>query len=129
MRRSSRLCAVFLLVLLLLPAALQAAEPLRGAPSALLSWDVLARVWSFLTGSQGDNGCEFDPDGRCRQHSTATSDNGCEFDPSGRCAARQVSPATVDNGCEADPNGRRCKVSAATVDNGCEFDPNGRCRN
>jgi hypothetical protein len=106
MPRSARLFTVFLLVLLLLPAALQAAEPLRGAPSPLLSWEVLARFWSVLTGSLADNGCEVDPDGRCR-----------------------FSPAVVDNGCEADPSGRCRPLSAVTVDNGCEVDPNGRCRN
>jgi hypothetical protein len=71
---------------------------------------LLANVWSFLTGSQADNGCEFDPSGRrCLAHqaSTATADNGCEFDPDGRrCVAHQTSTAAADNGCEADPNGR-----------------------
>jgi hypothetical protein len=112
MHRSSRLFVVLLLALLLLPSAVQAAEPLRGGPSALLSWDLLAGVWSFLTGSQADNGCEFDPNGR-------------------RCLA-QISAVTGDNGCEVDPDGRHClarPVSAVTVDNGCEVDPSGRCRN
>ena len=105
MRRSSRQLAVFLLVLLLLPAALQAAEPLRSG-SSVLSWGVLAQLWSALTGAQADNGCEADPDGRL-----------CH-----------LAAATVDNGCEADPSGR-CRLSVATVDNGCELDPSGRCRN
>ena len=127
MPRSARLFTVFLLVLLLLPAALQAAEPLRGAPSPLLSWDVLARFWSVLTGSLADNGCELDPDGRCRHLSAAiTVDNGCELDPNGRC---RFSSAVVDNGCEADPSGRCRPLAVITVDNGCELDPSGRCRN
>jgi hypothetical protein len=112
MHRSYRPFVVLLLVLLLLPSALQAAEPLRSGPSALLSWDLLTRAWSFLTGSQADNGCEVDPDGR-------------------RCLAHQTSKATVDNGCEFDPNGRRClahQVSIVTADNGCELDPSGRCQ-
>jgi len=93
MPRFSRTLAILLLVLLLLPAALQAAEtrrdagPARSGPSALLAWDVLARVWSFLARAAADNGCEADPSGRClpRQGTTATADNGCEVDPSGRC--------------------------------------------
>jgi len=112
MHRSSRPFVVLLLILLLLPSAVQAAGPHRGGTSSLLSWDLLASVWSFLTASQADNGCEVDPTGR-------------------RCMAHQPSTAAADNGCELDPNGRRClahQASTAAVDNGCELDPSGRCR-
>ncbi len=93
MLRFSRCRIALLLVLLLLPAALQAAEPrhavepLRSASAAASTWDVLARVWSYLTGAQSDNGCRIEPDGRCLtgQSATATVDNGCWIDPSGRC--------------------------------------------
>lgn len=42
------------------------AESLRSGSSAHIAWDVLARVWSFLTSAQSDNGCRLDPNGRCR---------------------------------------------------------------
>jgi hypothetical protein len=72
------------LVLLVLPAALQAA-PLPNA-SGRTTWDVLARVWSFLT-AQSDNGCRIDPSGLCLpdQVAAVTADNGCRIDPDGRC--------------------------------------------
>lgn len=103
MLRSSRSRVVLLVLLLLLAAvpSLQAAESFR--------WEVLARVWSFLASSAGDNGCEADPSGRClpRQSATAASDNGCEADPDGRhCLLHPATSAAGDNGCEADPNGR-----------------------
>ena len=92
MTRFSRCHVVLLLVLLLLPAALQAAEPLRaGEPlrsaSAATAWDVLARVLSYLTGAQLDNGCWVDPSGRCLTGTSPTTaaDNGCSVDPDGRC--------------------------------------------
>jgi len=93
MPRFSRCHVVLLLILLLLPAALQAAEPLRAgeplrsASAAATAWDVLARVLSYLTGAQLDNGCSVDPSGFCRigQAQTATADNGCSVDPNGRC--------------------------------------------
>ena len=93
MPRFSRCRIVLLLVFLLLPAALQAAEPrraaepLRSASAAVNAWDVLARVWSYLTGAQSDNGCRLEPDGFCLtdQSATVTADNGCWLDPNGRC--------------------------------------------
>lgn|GEM_PF-2065168 len=116
MSRFFRCRVALLLVLLLLPAVLQAAEPrsraepVRGGSSTLISWDVLAQVWSFLTGAQSDNGCEVDPNSRCRigqgAAAPAKADNGCEVDPDGRCRFGQAAAATVDNGCEVDPSGR-----------------------
>ncbi|HEY2738056.1 MAG TPA: hypothetical protein VGK45_06590 [Thermoanaerobaculia bacterium] len=87
MPRFSRCRIVLLLVLLLLPAALQAAEPTRSVPAAVTAWGVLAQVWSYLTGAQSDNGCRIDPNGFCLtgQSATATADNGCWVDPNGRC--------------------------------------------
>jgi hypothetical protein len=92
MPRLSRSLTVLLLVLLLLPVALQAkprsdAEPRAIASSALSVGDVLARVWSFLTSVQSDNGCWIDPDGLCGLGPSAapTADNGCWIDPNGRC--------------------------------------------
>jgi hypothetical protein len=84
MPRFSRCFAVLVLVLLVLPAALQAA-PLPNA-SAWAAWDVLAQVWSFLT-AQSDNGCWIDPSGLCLpgQAAAVTTDNGCWIDPDGRC--------------------------------------------
>lgn len=93
MPRSSRSFAVLLLVLLLVPAALQAAEPqrnvepLQNRSAALSAWDELARLWSVLTGSQTDNGCILDPSGGClpRQGATSGFDNGCILEPDGGC--------------------------------------------
>jgi hypothetical protein len=86
---TSRIVLLLVLSLLLAVSTLQAAaprtgdEPVRTAPAA---WDLLAQVWDFLTGVWSANGCEFDPDGRCRPAPpTVQTDNGCEFDPSGRC--------------------------------------------
>lgn len=97
MPRRSWPLVVFLLVLLLLPAALQASEP----------WqiDVLASVWSFFI-SWSDNGCGADPDGRCLGEQRATADNGCRADPNGRCLPGPGATATTDNGCGLDPDGR-----------------------
>jgi hypothetical protein len=93
MPRFSRCFAVLLLVLLFLPAVLQAAEPrrdaelLRSESSAHIDWDVLAQVWSFLTGAKSDNGCRLDPNGLClpAQSAVATADNGCWIEPNGLC--------------------------------------------
>jgi hypothetical protein len=88
MSRLSRSLAALLLVLLLAPAALPAAELHAPVAPTLGTWEALASLWSFLTGSQSDNGCWLDPDGRhClgSQGSTATADNGCWLDPNGHC--------------------------------------------
>lgn len=94
MPRLSRSLTVLLLILLLLPVALQAkprseAEPRAIVSSALSVGDVLARVWSFLTSVQSDNGCRLEPDGLCGPGPSAapTADNGCWIDPDGRCRA------------------------------------------
>ena len=87
MPRFSRSLAVLLVVLLFLPAALQAAEPHASVSSILSVWSVFTQVWSFLTDTQGDNGCRIDPNGRCKPGETAavTADNGCRLDPNGLC--------------------------------------------
>jgi hypothetical protein len=101
-----KLFAVLLLVLLLLPAALQAAETRQDAAPGSV-WGLLLQAWSFFTGAWSDNGCGLDPDGRCLAgQGTATADNGCGLDPNGRCLAGQGATATADNGCGADPDGR-----------------------
>ena len=114
MPRFSRCFAVLLLVLLFLPAVLRAAEsqrdaePLRSGSSAHIGWDVLAQVWSFLTGAKSDNGCRLDPNGRCQAGESApvTTDNGCRIEPNGLCLPAQSAVATADNGCLLEPNGR-----------------------
>jgi hypothetical protein len=105
MPRFSRCFAVLVLILLVLPAVLQAAPLSSG--SATRAWDVLARVWSFLT-AQSDNGCRLDPNGRCRagQSAPATTDNGCRIEPNGLCLPGQAAAVTTDNGCRLDPDGR-----------------------
>jgi len=92
MPRLSRSLTVLLLVLFLLPVALQAkprsdAEPQAIVSSALGVGDILARVWGFLTSVQGDNGCWIDPNGLCGPGPSAatTADNGCRIEPNGLC--------------------------------------------
>jgi hypothetical protein len=108
MPRFSRSLAVLLLVLLFLPAALQAAEPRASVATNLAAWNVLAQVLSFLTGMQGDNGCWIDPNGRCKPGETAaiTTDNGCLIEPNGLCKPGETAAVTADNGCWLDPDGR-----------------------
>jgi hypothetical protein len=85
--------AVFLvLILLVVVPSIQAAEPrgevsaIRSDSATLVSWSFLVDLWNVLTGSWSENGCEFDPDGRCSpRQGAATIENGCEFDPSGGC--------------------------------------------
>jgi hypothetical protein len=86
MPHRSKTLAVLFLVLLLLPAVLQAAET-RHDPASGRAWDLLVQAWSLLTAVWSDNGCGLDPDGRCLpgQGTAATADNGCGADPSGRC--------------------------------------------
>jgi hypothetical protein len=106
MSRFSRSFAVLLLILLVLPVALQAA-PLQTSPPARTVWSVLAQVWSFLT-AQSDNGCRLDPNGLCLpgQSAPAMTDNGCLIEPDGRCLPGQAAAAAADNGCLIEPNGR-----------------------
>ena len=106
MPRFSRSLAILLLILLVVPAVLQAA-PLPTSQPARTAWSVLAQVWSFLT-AQSDNGCLIEPDGRCQagQNAPATADNGCRIDPNGLCLPGQAAAATLDNGCRLDPDGR-----------------------
>ena len=108
MPRFSRSLAVLLLVLLFLPAVLQAAEPRASVASNLSARSVLTQVWRFLTGTQGGNGCWIDPNGLCKpgQSVAVTSDNGCRIDPSGLCKPDQSTAVTSDNGCQIEPNGR-----------------------
>jgi len=93
MPRSARSCfAALLLVLLLVPAAVQAddapraTEPRQSSSPGRTAWAILARVWNFVTGSASKNGCAVEISGVClAPEPTPTLDNGCEFDPSGRC--------------------------------------------
>lgn len=43
-------------------------------------WDLLAAIWSD---SSADEGCGFDPNGRCTPAPQPESDAGCGFDPDG----------------------------------------------
>ena len=79
------------LVALALAAALAA-----GRPSLDAIWTLLASAWSA---SSMDEGCIFDPDGRCNP--APRNDAGCGFDPNGRC---NPAPQT-DEGLGFDPDG------------------------
>lgn len=92
-RSSRRVLTLVLVTALAATAAL--AQPPTAARGVSVSADLFDRLWSFLAQSWSKNGCEFDPNGRCRE----AAKNGCEVDPSGRCQATK-------NGCEVDPDGR-----------------------
>lgn len=45
------------------------------------------RIWSFLRGMEGKDGCRIDPFGRCTptQSPEPRRKEGCNIDPNGRC--------------------------------------------
>ena len=45
------------------------------------------RLWSFLRGVEGKDGCHIDPNGRCAtaQSPEPQRKDGCHIDPDGRC--------------------------------------------
>ncbi len=45
------------------------------------------RLWSFLRGVEGKDGCHIDPNGRCTpaQSPETQRKDGCHIDPFGRC--------------------------------------------
>jgi len=79
------------LVALALAGSLAAGRPVFLEPL----WSLLTSIWS----ASPDEGCIFDPNGRCRL--APQTDAGCIFDPDGRC---RPAPQT-DAGCIFDPNG------------------------
>lgn len=66
-------------------------------------WDFLASIWSE---SAQDEGCGFDPSGRCIPATQPQTDAGCGFDPNGLCFPDPRPQA--DEGCGFDPNGAPC---------------------
>lgn len=95
-----RTVAAVLLAAFLVAAPAAQARPLRGDS------DVLARIWSLVTGFWSKNGCRIDPNGYCIpgiNEGGSTVENGCVIDPSGQCASAAV---TTKNGCIIDPDGR-----------------------
>lgn len=52
------------------------------------------------------------------------AENGCDFDPNGKCGSALHSPPTLPNGCDFDSNGGKCAPSPATRF-GCDVDPDG----
>jgi hypothetical protein len=91
--------AVLLLSLTLAVPWCAAAAPPDVSPVAPASPDLLARLWSWLTGVWAEVGCGIDPGG-C---AAPKVDEGCGIDPSG-CAAPKV-----DVGCGIDPSGSPCR--------------------
>ena len=55
------------------------------------------------------------------------AENGCDFDPNGKCGSVPLSspPTSRPNGCDVDSNGGGCRPILS--DNGCSFDPDGKC--
>lgn len=47
--------------------------------------EILDRLWSFLRGKEGKEGCGIDPFGRCAPEQPAHRKAGCNIDPWGRC--------------------------------------------
>lgn len=45
--------------------------------------EIFSRIWSFLRGEWGKEGCNIDPWGRCTP--TPQPKEGCHIDPWGRC--------------------------------------------
>lgn len=94
-----RTVATVLLAAFLVAAPAAQARPLRGDS------DVLARIWSLVTGFWSKNGCQIDPDGSCIpgiSEGGSTVENGCRLDPDGQCVSE---PVTTKNGCVIDPSG------------------------
>jgi hypothetical protein len=119
---------LFLLVAVLITPWASAAGPLSEIPRSVQAGDsasleIFSRLWSFLVGIRGKEGCRIDPSGLCIQGSDQTapaqSKAGCRIDPNGRC----VIPPTKQ-GSRIDPNGR-CSPPPRKA--GCRIDPDGRC--
>jgi hypothetical protein len=83
---------------------------------------LLQQLWTALTGfwdagANLDDGCRWDPDGRCRAQSGSTG----------------PILTTQEDGCRMDPNGGHCIAGSisteptVTPDDGCRWDPNGHC--
>ena len=92
-------------------AAPQAPHPPTASGLVQQLWTALAAFWG--AGATLDDGCKWDPDGRCRPESALpqfviTSDDGCKWDPNGRClpeSAVRHPIITPDSGCKMDPSG------------------------
>ena len=109
---------VLLLAIALVASWATAAGPKAAtAPQATVAvqQDLLSRAWSLLASLWAEEGCNIDPDGRCRAGAVQPvpprvhTDTGCNIDPDGRCRAGAVQPvparAHTDEGCNLDPNG------------------------
>src|SRR4029077_15027124 len=79
------------------PRSVQAVGP---APLELFN-----RFWNFLRSVDSKEGCNIDPDGRCRSQNSGPTKAGCDIDPNGRCRS-QTTPPQTKAGCNIDPNGR-----------------------
>ncbi len=110
-----RLTALVLAAALAVPCA-AAASPKSGRQPAGPGlwgqvWLVLTSFWG--TGVTPDDGCRWDPDGRCITGSAAPVPkiilkDGCHWDQDGACAKGSAVPApavTRDDGCHMDPSG------------------------
>jgi hypothetical protein len=76
---------------------------LQAAPAGL---EVFSRIWAFLQSVSIKEGCDINPDGRCRsQNRPPQTMAGCHVDPDGRCLAKNPPPQTKA-GCDINPDGR-----------------------
>jgi hypothetical protein len=90
---SPRRKIVLLLLAALLIAPWASAAPRHGSVhSASLSAELgipefLSRAWKLLAGAWTKEGCNIDPDGRCRSVPAPVNslDTGCHIDPNGQC--------------------------------------------
>jgi hypothetical protein len=112
-----RRIAVLCCLLLVFTAPWAAAEPREAYGPA--SSQLLAQLWSWLSGFWSEEGCMIDPSGWCG------GDEGCMLDPDGR-NQETPSPLYQEEGCMIDPNGRCGEAPRpGNLDEGCMLDPSG----
>lgn len=76
---------------------------------------LLSRLWGAVSAVWGEEGCIYDPNGRCREGQAVAANPG----------GRQV---TANAGCEYDPDGRCRSGAAVEREAGCDIDGNGGCQ-
>jgi hypothetical protein len=75
--------------------------PLGSSTLSQQLWELAASF--FAAPAAVDEGCGWDPSGRCQSSPQPQGDAGCGWDPDGRCQAA-VEPQ-ADAGCGWDPSG------------------------
>lgn len=102
-------------IVLILFVAVLSPTPAIGASWADRGSAAFGRFMKTIAAIWAEEGCGYDPDGRCRERQSV------QTDPTSRLV-------TANTGCEYDPNGRCRDGLAVERDAGCGYDPNGRCQ-